>query len=79
MWVTGVKNNRFGERVVDLDILRPVKKKVEISVRDGRMHIQRYKFIKQLHRNYGVKGLAKIHERSPRISTRFFQVLHNIM
>ena len=34
------------ERVVDLDRLRPVKKKVESPVADGRMHIQRYKFIK---------------------------------
>ena len=56
LWGTSVKNNRFGERVDDLDRLRPVKKKVESPVTDGRMHIQRYKFVKQLHRNYGVKA-----------------------
>ena len=60
LWGTSVKNNRFGERVFDLDRLRPVKKKVESPVTYGRMHIQRYKFIKQLHRNYGVKGRAKV-------------------
>ena len=65
LWGTSVKNNRFGERVVDLDRLRPVKKKVESPVTDGRMHIQIYKFIKQLHRNYGVKGRAKVHEKNP--------------
>ena len=76
---TSVKNNKFGKRVVDHDRLRAVKKKVESPVTDGWMSIQRYKFVKQFHRNYGVKGRAKVLEKNPRISTRLFQVLHNIM
>ena len=56
LWGTSVKNNWFGEIVVDLDRLRYVKKKVESPMTDGRMHIQRYRFIKQLHRNYQVRA-----------------------
>ena len=54
--ITGLER----ERVVDLDRLRHVNKKVESPVTDSRMHILRYKFVKQLHRNYQVRtGIFK--------------------
>ena len=39
LWGTSIKDERFGERVVDFDRLRPMKKKVENPVTDGRMNI----------------------------------------
>ena len=43
------------ERVVDFDILRPIKKKVENPVIDGRMYIQQGKFTEQLIGDDGVE------------------------